>query len=77
MRHIPHAGHARQLESEVFDGQRLGQAENQSAPKVGAGGFMFTTAKHDIFVVQSVERQMRPHAGCRVDPPNVEILGAT
>lgn len=52
MRHIPNAGHARKLESDVFDGERLGQTEDQSAPQMGTGGFMFTATKHDILIIQ-------------------------
>lgn len=61
----------------MFDCQWLRQTQNQGAPEVGAGGFMFTTAEHNVVVVQSVTRQppfMRnrpcPHS------PNVEILRA-
>jgi hypothetical protein len=52
MRHLPDSRHARKLESEVFNGERLGQTEDESAPQMRTGGFMFTAAEHDIFIVQ-------------------------
>lgn len=52
MRHIPNSRHARKLESDVFNGERLGQTEDQSAPQMRTGGLMFTTAKHDILIIQ-------------------------
>jgi hypothetical protein len=85
MSHIPDSRHARKLESEVFDSERLGQTEDESAPQMGtsaghshplfvraahyqtpptpayghvaslvcvAGGFMFTAAEDDIFIIQ-------------------------
>lgn len=52
MRHLPHAGHARKLESDVFNGERLGQTEDQSAPQMGTGGLMFAATKHDILIIQ-------------------------
>jgi dihydroxyacid dehydratase/phosphogluconate dehydratase len=52
MRHIPDSRHARKLESEVFDSERLGQTEDESAPQMGTGGFMFTAAEDDIFIIQ-------------------------
>jgi hypothetical protein len=52
VRHIPNTGHARKLESDVFDGERLGQTENQSAPQMRTRSFMFTATKHDIIIIQ-------------------------
>jgi hypothetical protein len=80
MRHLPNTRHARKLKAEVFNCKRLRQTEDQRAPQMRAGGFMFTPPKHDIFVVQSVgelsDAQFMLYAGCRIHSPDVEVLGA-
>lgn len=49
---LPNTGHARQLESDVFNGEWFGQTEDQSTPQMGTGRLMFTASKDNILIIQ-------------------------
>lgn len=50
---LPDTRHASEVQSQVFNGERLGQAEDQGPLQMSAGGFMFVATKDNIIIVQT------------------------
>jgi hypothetical protein len=78
---LPDTRHASEVKSQVFNGERLGQAEDQGPLQMSTGRLMFVATKDNVIIVQTgrcVRAAVQQHriTRCRVPhSPDIEILG--